>query len=534
MPEISYWEKRQDELKEWMERQEDDLKKRLNRYYEQEAKKLEREIASYYQQYGVDNVIQYNMLMQKLDQSDMDLLMRDIEAFVTKYPQYANLVPVRETIYKLNRLEGLQASIMMQQHEMAMINDEEIKSYLDKLAVRGSNMAMETLGFGKNFYASDSNIVRLFVGVPWCNGESFSTRIWNDTTKLAQYLQQDVAQGFARGDSYDKLVKGIRRRFLNVSRRDAYRLIYTEGTYVMNESAMQPFLEDFPQYMIVTAEDDRVCPVCEAMSHKVFDTADRTPGSSFPPFHPWCRCDFVPYVEDWDAWLEDYVQRHEASEAQAEKLARKFVSDDDDLNLFVNMRKKRPIVNTDAVVDAYMSDMDLRGGAEFKEGIRDGIRHIQGDVLENVRQHHIPFIESKSGSFYDEELRAIYLSLHDLKNKGAVAHEVAHALEDLDQLLNDPELAEHMMKVFNSTKSEKKDYSGVSYVQLVSPYFVRGYQGRTYVEYADYLQDPSRLGYRNMAEYLSVGYETFATNPQLLYDKDRYLYEFFAKGGLAK
>lgn len=40
------------------------------------------------------------------------------------------------------------------------------------------------------------------------------------------------------------------------------------------------------------------------------------------------------------------------------------------------------------------------------------------------------------------------------------------------------------------------------------------------------------IDYTKLEEYVSVGYETFVSNPQLLYDKDKELYDFFKKGGL--
>lgn len=49
----------------------------------------------------------------------------------------------------------------------------------------------------------------------------------------------ELAQGFARGEAYEKLTKQITDKFETASRNNAYRLIYTEGTYVMNESSIQ-------------------------------------------------------------------------------------------------------------------------------------------------------------------------------------------------------------------------------------------------------------------------------------------------------
>ena len=285
---MSYWAKRQKQLKESAEKEEARIKKRLSSFYDEELKRLEKEIAAYYQDYGEDNVIAYRNLLQSLSNEDRALLMKRMDEFAEKYPQYADLMPVRESIYKLDRLQGLQYSVSMSEANIAGYTAEQIQVYETSLAHKGLNYAMETLGFGKNFYAINSDIVKSFVNVPWCNGENFSTRIWNDTQKLAQYLNQDLAQGFARGDSYDRLVRQIRQRFSRVNRRDAYRLVYTEGTYVMAESSMQPFTEDFSQYRISTVEDGRVCQICRAMSEKVFEIPERQPGTNFPPFHPWC------------------------------------------------------------------------------------------------------------------------------------------------------------------------------------------------------------------------------------------------------
>ena len=320
---MSYWSERQKQLKAYAAKEEERYMKRVTAYYEAELKRLERQIAAYYAAYGEENVIAYRNLLQTLPADDARLLIEQIDEFVKKYPQYADLVPVRETIYRLNRLEGLQYSIRMAEANIAGYADDLMTPYLTELSRRGVNYGMETLGFGKNFYSINSDIVKQFVGAPWCNGENFSTRIWNDTQKLAETLNQQIAQGFARGDSYERLTKQLQDRFKRVNKRDAYRLIYTEGTYVMAESSMQPFTQDFQKYRIVTAEDDRVCPVCSGISSEVFEIEDRQPGTNFPPFHPYCRCTFTVVVEDWGAWLDDYVTRHEAAESakQAEAIA---------------------------------------------------------------------------------------------------------------------------------------------------------------------------------------------------------------------
>lgn len=155
-----YWKKRTDELKKWASKNEKFLNKRLSKYYEKEFSRLDKEIAAYYTKYGEGNVIEYRTLLEKLPDEDIKLLMEKIDDFVYKYPKYAHLVPVRESIYKLNRLEGLQYSIIMQQHEMAMKDQEEVTEYLNNLAAKSANTSMEAMGFGKNFYSVNDQIIK--------------------------------------------------------------------------------------------------------------------------------------------------------------------------------------------------------------------------------------------------------------------------------------------------------------------------------------------------------------------------------------
>ena len=307
---MSYWTDRQEQLKQSAEKSEAALKKRLEKFYDAEFKRLDKEIAAYYQTYGYDNVIEYRRLLQSLSGEDRTLLMERMDNFAEKYPQYANLMPVRESIYRLDRLQGLQYSVFMTEAEIAGYTNGQIQTYLTRLSQQGLNYGMEALGFGKNFYSINSDIVKQFIDVPWCNGENFSTRIWNDTQKLAQYLNQDMAQGFARGDSYEKLVKNLRQRFGRVNRRDAYRLVFTEGTYVMGESTMQPFVNDFEYYRLSPVHDYKTCPICRSLAAQTFEIRNRQTGVNFPPIHPWCRCTWEIVVDDWDAWIDDYVRKH--------------------------------------------------------------------------------------------------------------------------------------------------------------------------------------------------------------------------------
>lgn len=306
---MTYWQNRQQQLNNQLEKDEGKLKAKLSNSYDIQLKSLEKEIASYYQTYGENNVIEYRKLMESLSDEDKQLLLQRMDEFAEKYPQYAHLMPVRESIYKLNRLEGLQTSIKMQQLEMGAIDNAELQSHFEQLALRSANSSAEMLGFGKNFYTVNSDLISKTVNKQWADGRNFSERIWKNREKLADYLNNDFAMAIARGDSYEKCIKALGERFGKVSRNDIYRLIYTEGTFVQNEASITSFEEDFEEYEISIA-DERACKHCKAMSGKKFSIKDRQAGVNFPPFHSWCRCSFTIAVDDWDKWMDEYVEKH--------------------------------------------------------------------------------------------------------------------------------------------------------------------------------------------------------------------------------
>nr|DAU37964.1 MAG TPA: minor capsid protein [Caudoviricetes sp.] len=384
---MTYWERRQRELNQALEKDEAKLKKRLSSFYDAEYRKLEKEIAAYYSQYGENNVIAYRRLMESLPEEDKRLLLERMDDFAEEYPEYAHLLPVRESIYKLNRLEGLQQSILLQQLEIGAVNEEEIRKHLEKQAARNASAAAETMGFGKNFYAENSQLVRQIVNTAWCNGKNFSQRIWDNVEKLAGYLGTDLAQGFARGDSYERLTKQLRQRFGKVSRNDAYRLIYTEGTFVMNEARAASFEQDTEEYIFRVQYDairrNGWRDICDDLDGQTFLWSERRPGINFPPMHAWCHCTATPYVSDWNAWMDRYVQRH--GSGQAENTKKRMTSNDDDDIIEKDSSNFRKLETSRQVNDFFYYDGNERGLKARKSSLHgQWLDHLSPDERDGI------------------------------------------------------------------------------------------------------------------------------------------------------
>lgn len=302
------------ELQRDLEKGEEALKKKLSRLYDSESKKLEKEIAYYYQTYGIDNVLEYRNMMKLLTKEEAAMLYEDMNNFFRLHPEHTSLRPVRESIYKLNRLEGLQLSIMAQQLGLSSEEEALIRQHLLSYTISTYEGVQGLISFNQ----FDGRAAKQ-VGEKIIKDTDFGKRLQANREKLADYLNNDIAKGIARGDSYDVLSKQIRERFDNVSRRTAYRLLYTEGTRMFNRANSEAFAEvGINQYRYCSAGDNRVCSDCKALDGNVYDISEASEGTNYPPMHPWCRCHTEPAV-DWDKWLEDRIASREYTDEQRQQ-----------------------------------------------------------------------------------------------------------------------------------------------------------------------------------------------------------------------
>ena len=309
----TYWERRMAEADAAMGRDERVVAKRVARAYEREMADLSREIAGYYERYGEDGILRYRDMLESMDPSDRDLLMRDCDRFAAEHPDLADMVAIRKDAYKLDRLEGLQESARQHHARATAEAAEGLDEHFARQAARGANAVAEAMGYGRSFHALDDETIRRFVGTRWASGKSYSEAIWGDSERVAAWVQDDMAKALARGESWRRLCDELSRRFVDVSERDVMRLVVTEGTYVSRQAQLAELArEGFAEYRVEPVGDERTCEVCSALAGKAFPIDGARVGATLPPIHPRCRCQIAPAVDDWDTWIRDQVDRRQA------------------------------------------------------------------------------------------------------------------------------------------------------------------------------------------------------------------------------
>lgn len=289
----AYWNKRQTQ---WIRNQDKaDLvvSNRLKKQYSKTARELENEIAGYFNRYGKDEVLEYRTMLQDLSEKDKNLLYQDLDAFAEKYPNYEHLMPVRESVYKLNRMQGLHYSTQMKLLELGAIEQEKFEKHLLQTYGKNYEALMSELGMGGSFNAMNDEIAKNTVFTKWIDDKNFSDRIWINKDKLMSQLRNGYRDALIRGDNYDKITAMIVKR-LDVGAYDARRLVWTESSFVLNQSHTRPYLDaGLKEYELNAIMDSRTSDICRNLDGERFKFDEMVVGENFPPLHAFCRTTFI-------------------------------------------------------------------------------------------------------------------------------------------------------------------------------------------------------------------------------------------------
>ena len=289
-----YWERRQIDLFAKQDKNDDKFVGKMVKEYDRVATNLEKEIAQYYARFSKDDVIEYRQMVQQLSETERTLLYQNYDAFINKHPDLRHLMPVRQSIYNLNRLEGLQLSTQQQLLELGIIEQSEFNKTLTKAYENGYLSSMKGLDNAQVFFRVDPLVMQATLDSKWLDGNNYSDRIWDNKTKLINTLNNEIRDGLIRGDSYNSMIKTLRHR-TDVGLSDSTRLVRTESAYILNEANAKAFQEaGILEYEITAVMDARTSPTCRSLDGERFSFKERVVGATAPPFHPWCRSTTIP------------------------------------------------------------------------------------------------------------------------------------------------------------------------------------------------------------------------------------------------
>lgn len=179
---------------------------------------------------------------------------------------------------ELQRLGGRQAVLLGKQFT------QQFLSVYEAIAIPGQSA----------FTQIDTQIAQQMINQIWCaDGKTWSQRIWDNTDRLREALNEQLISCLVTGKKPSELKKILQEEF-NVSYYRADSLVRTEMSHIQTQAAQKRYTDYGIQEVEVWAdEDERRCEVCGRLHQKRYPI-----GATMPiPAHPNCRCTIIPVVE---------------------------------------------------------------------------------------------------------------------------------------------------------------------------------------------------------------------------------------------
>lgn len=195
-------------------------------------------------------------------------------------------------LYKLDKYWELQTLI---QQELRELGDKETALFIKqfKKQFRGIYNSF-TFGEDNHFTALNEETINQMIKQIWCaDGKSWSDRVWMNTDKLQQALNEGLVDCVLTGRSTGQLKEMLMYEF-NVSYHRADTLVKTEMIHIQTQAAQKRYEDAGVKEVMVWADkDERRCDICGKMHQKRYKIYEQMP----IPAHPRCRCSIIPIVE---------------------------------------------------------------------------------------------------------------------------------------------------------------------------------------------------------------------------------------------
>jgi len=306
---INYWEKRSTELMKSLEKGTENTIDNLIKVYNQATKNINKEIVNIFKNYAKDTNLTKGELIKLLSKKETDTYYKNLlqvinnnitdenikKKLLAKYnaPAYA---------YRISRYQALQDNIDVEIKKLANTEQDITKiRYIDTIK-EGYYHTMYDIqkgtGLGFSFSQVDMRTINLMLNEKWTNNGNFSTRIWNNSDKLSNFLKINFTADTMTGKSISKISKELSET-MNVGLYNATRLVRTEVNHFANESEMLAYEElDIKKYRFIATLDKVTCKHCAKLDNKVFYVKDRKEGVNYPPIHANDRCTTVVEFDD--------------------------------------------------------------------------------------------------------------------------------------------------------------------------------------------------------------------------------------------
>jgi SPP1 gp7 family putative phage head morphogenesis protein len=297
-----YWEERQTQKYLAGEKLVNEYYKGLIKSFEQAKKEIHSVINDFYFRYAAGNELTFEMAQRRLNKTELGELQEFIDLVnkhMGEYNQKVVNMSIRARITRYQALEMQIDAILQQLYaiEYRYKGEELLKEvYADSYYRTWFNID-QYKGFHAEFAQINAKTIEELIKYPF-NGANFSNRLWKQKAHLTQVLSESITTMLIQGKSPGTLASKVAKKF-GTKQYEAYRLLHTEGAFMMEQGTLAAYKEDgVEKYQILATLDMKTSDICRDEDGRIYNIEEAVTGVNFPPYHPFCRTTTVPYYED--------------------------------------------------------------------------------------------------------------------------------------------------------------------------------------------------------------------------------------------
>lgn len=293
-----YWAQRAEERElAWHEKSQHTVEMELSKAYRDALGKIQTEIAALYGRYAKDNKLTVIDAKKLLQGSEYRIWRMSLKQYIAMIKKTGDVGLLRElnTLAmrsRISRLDKLYSDTLMVLDALGRDTIGQMDHFLTDAYKDNYYHGLYDIGQKWNIVQPvakvDSTEVEQVLRTPW-SGKNYSERVWKNTSKLGDLLQDEMVTAIHRGESVQKISRLVMQR-MDVGKNNATRLVRTELNYVQNKAAIDSIAESgMKYYTFIATLDRRTSQICRAHDRRVYPVQEAQPGTNMPPLHPNCR-----------------------------------------------------------------------------------------------------------------------------------------------------------------------------------------------------------------------------------------------------
>ena len=238
-------------------------------------KKIEKQLAKYYMSAAKQIIADFEAVYDKI---------------LTQKAEGKEVTPA--DLYKLESYWAMQGAL---RQELRKLGEKEISLLNKYLEINFFNIYYSINIEGKKaFNTINAEGAQALINSIWvADGKSFSQRVWDNTDKLLETLNEQLLHCVITGKKTTQLKQVLQERF-GVSYNNADTIARTELAHVQTIAAQERYKSyGISEVQIWADADERRCSECGKLHRKIYPA-----GASVPiPAHPRCRCTILPVIK---------------------------------------------------------------------------------------------------------------------------------------------------------------------------------------------------------------------------------------------